>query len=77
MNFDDNSEQAAFRARVRAWLAVNAPHALAAELRAAAGTGISSIKSKAKLDEVDAPCGSHRLGRDAEQAQQAVGERRA
>ena len=45
MNFDDNSEQAAFRARVRAWLAVNAPHALAAELRAAAGTGISSIKS--------------------------------
>ncbi len=32
MNFDDTPEEAAFRAKVRAWLNANAPHELAAQL---------------------------------------------
>jgi len=35
MNFDDTPEEAAFRAKVRAWLDANAPKHLEAELRAA------------------------------------------
>ncbi|MDO7836418.1 acyl-CoA dehydrogenase family protein [Sphingobium sp. HBC34] len=35
MNFDDTPEEAAFRARARAWIADNAPHALKPELEVA------------------------------------------
>lgn len=45
MNFDDTPEQAAFRARARAWLDQHAPHHLEAELRAAAGTGTAGLHS--------------------------------
>ena len=45
MNFDDTPEEAAFRAKVRAWIAANAPHALEPELRRSHGLGSLSLES--------------------------------
>lgn len=39
MNFDDTPEEAAFRGRVRAWIADNAPHELEPQLRRSRGLG--------------------------------------
>jgi acyl-CoA dehydrogenase len=46
VNFDDTPEEAAFRARARQWIADNAPHELADELRA-------STEGKLRLTSVD------------------------
>jgi alkylation response protein AidB-like acyl-CoA dehydrogenase len=49
MNFDDTPEEAAFRAKVRAWIAGNAPRHLEPELRKSAIPGMVSLKSEDPL----------------------------
>jgi acyl-CoA dehydrogenase len=52
MNFDDTPEEAAFRAKVRAWLDANAPKHLEPELRRGFGSGLLAIES----EDPDAAC---------------------